>query len=115
MRTKIFLILLTGLLISCNNDDDISANNNPIAGAWKLIDVSCECAPPNFQANHTWLFDLSENKLIVDNETDEPLQIFDTGIYYFALGGNTITLLDTPYEYFFEDGKLFIGYEYHSD
>lgn len=115
MKTKIFLFLLVGLLISCNNDDDISTNNNPIAGVWKMIDVSCECAPPNFQADHIWFFDLSQNRLIVENELDETLQIFDSGVYYFALGGETITLLDIPYEYFFEDGKLHIGYQYQSD
>lgn len=115
MKTKIFLILLTGLLISCTNDDTTSIEGNPIAGIWKLVDVSCECTPPNFQANHTWLFDLSRNKLVVDNQVDESLQILDSGIYFFSLGTDTITLLDIQYEYFFEDGKLFIGHEYESD
>ncbi|WP_298509944.1 hypothetical protein [uncultured Kordia sp.] len=115
MKTKIILFLLVGFLISCNNDDDATTPGNPISGTWKLIDVSCECAPPNFQADHIWNFDLSQNKLMVANEVDEPLQIFETGIYFFVLGSNTITLQDLPYEYFFENDRLHIGYQYQSD
>lgn len=114
MKTKIFLLLFVGLFISCNTDDDSTANN-PIAGIWKLIDVSCECAPPNFQANHIWNFNLNENTVTVTNEEDENLQILDSGNYDFILSTETITILEIPYEYFFEDSKLFIGYEYYSD
>lgn len=116
MNTRLFLLIIcVGFFVSCNNDDNITIDGNPIAGIWKMVDVSCECAPPNFQANHIWFFDLSQNRLTVDNELDESLQIFDSGIYYFTLGTETITLQDLPYEYFFQNDRLHIGYQYQSD
>ena len=117
MNTKFFLfIICIGLFFSCTTDDNTTnVANHPIGGIWKMIDVSCECAPPNFQADHIWNFNLTQNNVTVTNEQDETLQVFETGVYDFILATETITLQNLPYEYFFENDKLYIGYQYHSD
>ncbi|WP_046756117.1 hypothetical protein [Kordia jejudonensis] len=117
MKLKLFLIIVSiALFSSCSSDDNTTnVAQHPIAGVWKMVNVTCECAPPNFQADHIWDFDLIQNKLTVTNEQDEILQVFETGVYDFVLNTETIILKDLPYEYFFENGQLFIGYLYHSD
>jgi hypothetical protein len=115
VKPKLFLLVICiGLFFSCKSDDKIIVLN-PISGAWNLVDVSCECAPPNFQANHLWSFDLIQNKVTVTNEQDENLQILNDGTYDFVLETNTILIESVEYDYYFEDGNLFLADEPESD
>lgn len=116
MKKISILLFFLGLFISCNTDDNsIPPTIAQVDGVWKLIDVSCECIPPNFQTTHTWDFNISENKVTVTNETDEDLQILDNGTYPFVITTSTITIESIEYEYFFQDGKMYIGIEYVAD
>ncbi|WP_298426444.1 hypothetical protein [uncultured Kordia sp.] len=116
MKSKLFLLVICiGFFFSCNNDDNGTIILNPISGTWKLIDVSCECAPANFQANHLWNFNLSQNAVTVTNAADENLQILDSGTYPFVITTNTITIESVTYDYYFEGEILFLADEPESD
>ena len=80
-----------------------------------MIDVSCECAPPNFQADHLWNFNTSQNAVTVTNIANENLQILDSGTYTFTLTTNSITIESVAYDYYFEGENLFLADEPESD
>jgi len=117
MKFKPFLLTICiGLFFSCTTDNNTTnVVNHPIGGIWKMIDVSCECAPPNFQADHLWNFNISQNAVTVTNVADENLQILNNGTYTFTLDANTITLEAVVYDYYFEDENLFLADEPESD
>ncbi|WP_046756116.1 hypothetical protein [Kordia jejudonensis] len=120
MKFKLLLVIVcTALFFSCSSDDDTTTattvNEHPIAGVWKMVTVSCFCAPPNFQADHIWNFDLALNELTVENEQDEYLQIFENGSYDFVLNTETIILQDLEYDYYFQENRLFIGHNADAD
>ncbi|WP_430411880.1 hypothetical protein [Kordia sp.] len=116
MKSKLFLLVIcVGFFFACTSDDTEAITLNPIGGTWKLIDVSCECAPPNFQADHLWNFNLTQNAVTVTNVIDESLQILDSGTYSFVLNTNTITIESVVYDYYFEGEILFLADEPESD
>lgn len=85
-------------------------DDSAIEGTWHLIDVSCECAPAEMEAgDHIWTFDVSENALQVDNKAENDLQILESGDYHVAIGSQSIVILGVAYDYYFEDGYLFLG------
>lgn len=108
MKKRYLLIFVAVLFFSCNNDDDTSEEPR-LAGTWNLIDVTCECAPVDFEiGEHVWTFNMDDNSVRVVNNPSEDLQILDNGNYDFVLTSNTITILSVTYDYFFEGEKLFL-------
>lgn len=100
-------------LMACSEDEQdpirmIEATS--LDGRWNLIDVTCECAPVDFEpGEHVWLFDLSNRELEVSNTVDEPLQQLATGTYSIELTGNTITIEGVTYDYYFEEMFLYLA------
>ena len=75
-----------------------------------MIDVTCECAPVDFEmGEHLWTFDRWKKEVTVENVVDDPLQILETGTYEIEVSHSTITILTVTYDYYFEDDKLFLA------
>lgn len=99
-----FLIFLT----SCNDQENIEL----LEGQWQLVNVSCECVPSDLnKGQHTWTFDVENNSLTVFNEVEKPLQILDSDTYTIGITASTIRINSVTYDYYFEDGNLFLGDE----
>ncbi|MDO5978174.1 hypothetical protein [Flavivirga spongiicola] len=106
MKKIALLFALIGFISSCSSDN----NTDSLNGIWHLIDVTCECAPVDFQkGEHIWNFNLSSNQVSVVNNPDEPLQILDTGSHNFSLKKGKITILSVEYDYYFKNGNLFLS------
>ncbi|MBX2827826.1 MAG: hypothetical protein KTR22_06670 [Flavobacteriaceae bacterium] len=107
MRKLLCLICVGLLFLSCNEDD--SSTEPTLAGTWNLVNVTCECAPVDFEVGeHVWNFNLATNQVHVSNNPDEDLQILDTGSYSFSITDSTITITSIPFDYFFEGEVLYL-------
>lgn len=108
---KLSVVFISILLLSCEGEEGNSLN-----GKWNLIDVTCECAPTDFEmGDHQWAFNLIENEVTVLNVVEGDLQILETGTYDFKIKRKKITILDVEYDYYFEDKFLFLADEPESD
>ena len=106
---KLLAIVGIAAFSSCSDDNDVSKTHD-LTGKWNLINVTCECAPVDFEiGEHVWAFDLAKEKLTVENVVDEPLQILETGFYDIEVSNSKITILTVAYDYYFEDDKLFLA------
>jgi len=79
MKKSIYLLILLGVLFSCNKNDNETTNNSALVGSWKLIAILSD--PGNGSgifnpviSNKTIVFDnngnLSSNGTICDMSTD---------------------------------------------
>ncbi len=108
-ETLTLILALLTILFSCNTNDDDEIIDT-LEGKWNLVDVTCACAPVDFEkGDHIWTFDLSEKKLTVVNNKDENLQVLETGSYDFILNNNKITILTVEYDYYFKEAKLYLA------
>lgn len=110
IKKEIAFIVLLGLFTFCskNNKDSINSDLN---GKWNLVQVTCFCEPINLEiGEQIWTFNLSDNELIVENNVTEPLHtIFETGNYEINIEVDKITILSVEYDYYFENGKLYLS------
>lgn len=109
--TRIICFLaFVGLLISCNKSDNNTALNQ-LNGEWNLVMVTCECETISLEAGQNiWLFNVQESKLEVTNNVTEQLHtIPETGMYDIVLAQNKVTFKEVVYDYYFENGKLFLA------
>lgn len=96
------------LFYSCKEEDP--AIDDQLNGQWNLIDVTCECSPAELNyGEHVWSFDLTNNIVTVQNAVKKPLQILESGDYEFELTDSTIKIKTVTYDYYFEEGKLFLA------
>ena len=101
--------------MACPKDDEVIIENK-LNGKWNLTEVTCECAPTDFKVgDHVWEFDLTDGKVNVANRISKPLQILETGAYDIAVTDKKITILSVSYDYYFEDGNLFLADRPESD
>lgn len=79
MKKSIYLLILLGILFSCNKNDNETTGNSALVGSWKLIAILAD--PGNGSgifnpviSNKTIVFDnngnLSSNGIICDMSTD---------------------------------------------
>ncbi|GAB5399691.1 MAG: hypothetical protein Aureis2KO_12760 [Aureisphaera sp.] len=109
MKKILLPLVLLAALYSCSDDDE-GKDTHLLDGTWNLISVVCECAPANFEiGTHVWAINTSNNRINVVNTIDEDLQILENGNYGFSLNDSTIMIQSVTYDYYFEDGKLFLA------
>lgn len=113
---NIILLLLFTVFISCSKNDN-PVKTNPLNSQWNLIKVTCECQTINLEiGEHVWTFNTSESKLYVQNNVTEQLHtILETGTYDISISGDKITILTVEYDYYFENGTLFLADQPEAD
>ena len=105
---KLISIVAVTVLYACSEDNETSSHR--LSGKWNLINVTCECAPIDFEmGDHVWTFNIFSKKVTVENTIDEPLQILETGTYDLEVNSAKITILSVTYDYFFDGDKLFLA------
>ena len=111
MKKLIFLFIVSGILFACNKSDEINEVPNELNGQWNLISVSCLCEPINLETGeHLWNFDIANNELNVVNNVTETLHtILETGTYEITVANNKIAIQTVEYDYYFENGKLYLA------
>jgi len=95
-RALALLMILIGLLSSCNNDDDNSLSQEGINGSWNLKNVTGGFIGVNIDYNQgdvIWTFNSQNNSLVVENNiiTTGPEDIYaglDTGSYSYIIEQN---------------------------
>nr|WP_321229543.1 hypothetical protein [uncultured Psychroserpens sp.] len=103
MKKYIYVLLVTFFVLSCNNDDDRSSNNEPtLNGSWSVINVIGGLAgiDDNYEEDViVWNFDEQTQELTVTNNNVE-LVIYDglaSGIYSYEVlieDENTSLIID---------------------
>ena len=117
MKKLIFLFIVSGILFSCNKNDDNNEVTNELNGQWNLISVSCLCEPVDLETGeHIWNFDIDNNELnVVNNVTESLHTILETGTYNISVTNNKVTIQTVEYDYYFENGKLYLADNPESD
>lgn len=117
MKKLIFVFILSGILCSCSDSNENDAISDELNGEWNLISVSCLCEPVQLESGqHIWNFDLDNNELNVVNNVTEPLHtILETGTYVITVTDNKVTVQNIEYDYYFENGKLYLADNPESD
>jgi hypothetical protein len=117
MKKTVLLLVIVGFLFSCNNSDDTNQITNELNGDWNLISVRCFCEPINLETGeHIWEFNLTENELNVTNNVSQDLHtILETGTYDINVIDSKITILNVEYDFYFENGKLYLTNQPESD
>lgn len=116
MRHILIFLSILCISSSCTEDEPI-LNAEMIEGSWNLISVSCECQPVDLESGeHIWNFDVVIDKLIVTNNVSAELHtILATGNYDIAVTETHVALQGVDYDYYFEDGNLFLSNHPESD
>jgi|TARA_B110000908_G_scaffold120430_1_gene141117 hypothetical protein len=117
MKKLIFLFIVSGILFSCNENDDNNEVTNELNGQWNLISVSCLCEPVDLETGeHIWNFDIGNSELnVVNNVTESLHTILETGTYNISVTNNKVTIQTVEYDYYFENGKLYLADNPESD
>jgi hypothetical protein len=117
MKKLIFLFIVSGILFSCNKNDDNNEVTNELNGQWNLISVSCLCEPVDLETGeHIWNFDIGNSELnVVNNVTESLHTILETGTYNISVTNNKVTIQTVEYDYYFENGKLYLADNPESD
>jgi hypothetical protein len=117
MKKTVLLLVIVGFLFSCNNSDGTNQITNELNGDWNLISVRCFCEPINLETGeHIWEFNLTENELNVTNNVSQDLHtILETGTYDINVIDSKITILNVEYDFYFENGKLYLTNQPESD
>jgi hypothetical protein len=117
MKKLIFLFIVSGILFSCNKNDDNNEVTNELNGQWNLISVSCLCEPVDLETGeHIWNFDIDNNELnVVNNVTESLHTILETGTYNISVTTNKVTIQTIEYDYYFENGELYLADNPESD
>ena len=117
MKRIIFLFILSGILFSCNESDGNNEINNELNGDWNLVSVSCLCEPIDLETGeHIWNFDINNSELNVVNNVAESLHtILETGTYDITVANDKVTIQTVEYDYYFENGKLYLTDNPESD
>ena len=120
MKKLIFLFIVSGILFSCNESDENNENNevtNELDGQWNLVSVSCLCEPIDLQTGeHLWNFDINNSELnVVNNVTESLHTILETGNYDITVTNNKVKIQSVEYDYYFENGKLYLADSPESD
>ncbi len=94
--------------MACGDEDNIM----DLHGAWSIKEVTCECQPDEFRSgDNVWNFDLTKSQVLISNQVQRPLQIFESGVYDFILTDSTILIGDIRFDYFFEGRHLLLADE----
>ena len=117
MKKLIYLFIVSGILFSCNKNDDNNEVTNELNGQWNLISVSCLCEPVDLETGeHIWNFDIDNNELnVVNNVTESLHTILETGTYNISVTTNKVTIQTIEYDYYFENGELYLADNPESD
>jgi|TARA_B110000090_G_scaffold28107_1_gene29169 hypothetical protein len=117
MKKLIFLFIVSGILFSCNESDDNNEATNELNGKWNLVSVSCLCEPIDLETGeHLWNFDINNGELNVVNNLTEALHtLLETGTYDITVTNNKATIQTVEYDYYFENGKLYLADNPESD
>jgi len=117
MKKLIFLFIVSGILFSCNESDDNNEATNELNGKWNLVSVSCLCEPIDLiTGEHLWNFDINNGELNVVNNLTEALHtLLETGTYDITVTNNKVTIQTVEYDYYFENGKLYLADNPESD
>jgi hypothetical protein len=117
MKRIIFLFILSGILFSCNESDGNNEINNELNGDWNLVSVSCLCEPIDLETGeHIWNFDINNSELnVVNNVTESLHTILETGTYDITVANDKVTIQTVEYDYYFENGKLYLADNPESD
>ena len=117
MKKLIFLFIVSGILFSCNESDDNNEATNELNGKWNLVSVSCLCEPIDLETGeHLWNFDINNGELNVVNNLTEALHtLLETGTYDITVTNNKVTIQTVEYDYYFENGKLYLADNPESD
>ncbi len=113
----IYLLLIISTLSSCNKDPKQVESSQSLNGEWSLVNRSCFCDPINFvPGDNNWNFDVANQKLMVTNQTAiQSNYILPTGSYDFQYTDNQITINEIQYDYYFQEGKLYLGHQHEAD
>lgn len=117
MKNFIFLFILSGVLLSCNKNEDDNPLTSELKGEWNLISVRCLCEPINLEVGeHVWVFDLEQETLHVENNVTEKLHtILETGTYDIVVYENSITIQNIEYDFYFQNDRLYVANHPESD
>ena len=117
MKKLIFLFIISGILFSCNENDENNEVTNELNGQWSLVSVSCLCQPIDLKTGeHLWNFDINNSELnVVNNLTESLHTILETGTYNITVTNNKVTIQTVEYDYYFENGKLYLADNPESD
>jgi hypothetical protein len=110
MKRLFFIPFLFVCFFACDSDD---SQSNDLSGSWNLMSFQC-CLfePESFnQGDIIWSFN-SNNTLDVTINTElienSQLPIQENSSVSYSLTSNTVTLESIEYDYFFEDGLLYL-------
>lgn len=117
MKKIILLMAIVAIVFSCNESDNSGQIKNELNGEWNLVSVNCLCEPINLETGeHIWKMNLTKNELhIVNNVSEEMHTILETGTYSILVIDSKITILDVEYDFYFENGALFLTDQPESD
>jgi hypothetical protein len=117
MKKLIFIFIVSGILFACNENDDNNEVTNELNGQWNLVSVSCLCEPIDLEnGEHLWNFDINNSELnVVNNVTESLHTILETGTYDISVTSNKVTIQTVEYDYYFENGKLYLADNPESD
>ena len=112
-KTILYVTLLS-VFNGCLTDDEVVLT---LDGKWNLVHVSCECVPVKLEKGEViWFFDLLESDLSVENNVGEQLlNIMQTGNYEIGVVKGKIEILSIEYDYYFDNGDLFLDHMSESD
>ncbi len=116
MKKGIAVLVLIGILFSCTTDDNNEIIDD-LNGKWNLVKVRCFCKPVNLEiGDQIWTFDLSKNTLLVENNVIQQYYTnLDTGTYSIKVTGNKVSIVSIDYDYYFENGNLFLSNNHEGD
>jgi len=116
MKKLMLLFLLSGILFSCNSDEN-NAIADELNGEWNLISVSCLCEPISLETGeHIWNFNVNDSELnVVNNVTESLHTILETGNYDITVSNDKITIQNIEYDYYFENENLYLADDPGSD
>jgi len=116
MMNKILLLCLSVLLCACSADsnEDIVPD---LDGTWNLQAVLCYCDNnTNTTYTESWNFNTANGTVTVTTNTEEEsFSFLPAGMYDMQVTDDTLTINETTYEYYFENGWLFLNDDLAAD
>ena len=110
MRRFLLILVLLLSLSNCESDD---AQSNDLAGSWNLMSFQCCLFESEVfdQGDIIWTFNTDNTLDVIVNITlieNSQVPIQENSTVSYSLTSNTVLLQSVEYDYFFEEGQLYL-------